>query len=301
MLFSPQSRGDGGQPARPDARRHAFPTSTASRRRAGRSTDVDVPDDASPLVTGLPVEPVVASVHGGNYQQCWGQPWTDTTTLIPQLGPWECAAAPWFMNSSQLDKVLGRVGTEVVEAHRHQAARAHHGDADRRRRRCPTIHERRRLDLVPRLRDRQAGARAHVVLPELEGARRVGPVPRRAELHGRRADEPRREAHLRADRGRLARPDRDARSGLVGLGGLFAWKGFDRYRATGDPDDEGDGDGDGDGSGGGDGRSATPAPEPGEMLGQARMAPTRRRGSGPGRAARGRRNSASGRARPPLP
>ena len=45
------------------------------------------------------------SVHGGNYQQCWGQPWTDTATPIPKLGPWECAAAPWFMNAAQLDKV----------------------------------------------------------------------------------------------------------------------------------------------------------------------------------------------------
>ena len=63
------------------------------------------PGDESPLVTGLSTEPVVASVHGGNYQQCWGQTWNDTSTPIPELSPWECAAAPWFMNAAELDKV----------------------------------------------------------------------------------------------------------------------------------------------------------------------------------------------------
>jgi hypothetical protein len=56
------------------------------------------------LVTGLSSEPIVASVHAGNYRQCWGQPWTEATQM-PKLGPWECAAAPWFMNAAQLDKV----------------------------------------------------------------------------------------------------------------------------------------------------------------------------------------------------
>ena len=78
------------------------------------------------------------SVHAGNYQQCWGQPWTDTTTPMPKLGPWECAAAPWFMNAAAARQGVGRVRTEVVEAHRHQAARGHDGDADRRRRRSRT-------------------------------------------------------------------------------------------------------------------------------------------------------------------
>jgi hypothetical protein len=63
------------------------------------------PGDESPLVTGLSAEPIVASVHAGNYQQCWGQAWTDTSTPIPELSAWECAAAPWFMNAAELDKV----------------------------------------------------------------------------------------------------------------------------------------------------------------------------------------------------
>jgi hypothetical protein len=65
---------------------------------------VKYPNDENPLVTGLSSEPVVATVHGGTYKQCWNRPWTDSSPM-PQLGPWECAAAPWFLNDSQLDKV----------------------------------------------------------------------------------------------------------------------------------------------------------------------------------------------------
>jgi hypothetical protein len=68
------------------------------------------PGNESPLVTGLNVEPVVAKVHAGNYQQCWGQPWTDTSTQTPKLEAWECAAAPWFMNAAELDKVWTATG-----------------------------------------------------------------------------------------------------------------------------------------------------------------------------------------------
>ena len=47
--------------------------------------------------------------------------------------------------------------------------------------------------------------------------------------------------------------------GLGGLGGLFAWKGFERYRATGEPDGPEDRDGGGDG-GGGDGDTGGDGP-----------------------------------------
>ena len=57
-----------------------------------------------PLVTGLSVEPLVVKTHAGDYQQCWGQPWTQGGPQ-PQFDTWECAAAPWFMNAKQLDKV----------------------------------------------------------------------------------------------------------------------------------------------------------------------------------------------------
>ena len=163
---------------------------------------------ALPLVSGLSAEPIVAKVHAGNYQQCWGQPWNDTSPM-PQLGPWECAAAPWFMNAAQLDKVWVASGPK---SWKHIDIK----DLDRTTETpiMPTevtnIHEDVEHDLVPRLGDRQAGARAHVVLPELEGARRDRSVPRRAEPDGRRADESRREAHLRPHRRRLARPVRHA-------------------------------------------------------------------------------------------
>jgi len=57
-----------------------------------------------PLVQGLSVEPVVAKTHAGNYQQCWGQKWGQTSPM-PHLGAWECSAAPWFTKRAQLDKV----------------------------------------------------------------------------------------------------------------------------------------------------------------------------------------------------
>jgi hypothetical protein len=60
--------------------------------------------DALPLVSGLSVEPLVAKTHAGNYQQCWGEKWNQASPM-PQLGAWECSAAPWFTKRAQLDKV----------------------------------------------------------------------------------------------------------------------------------------------------------------------------------------------------
>jgi hypothetical protein len=65
---------------------------------------VKYPNDENPLVTGLSHQPVVAKVHGGNYEQCWNRQWVDSSPM-PELGPWECAAAPWFLDEAQLDKV----------------------------------------------------------------------------------------------------------------------------------------------------------------------------------------------------
>jgi hypothetical protein len=65
---------------------------------------VQYPTGQNPLVTGLSYEPVVAKVHGGTYNQCWNRQWTDPSPM-PELGPWECAAAPWFLDDAQLDKV----------------------------------------------------------------------------------------------------------------------------------------------------------------------------------------------------
>jgi hypothetical protein len=52
----------------------------------------------------LSVEPVVAKTHAGNYQQCWGEPWSQSSAS-PHLGAWECSAAPWFTKRAELDKV----------------------------------------------------------------------------------------------------------------------------------------------------------------------------------------------------
>jgi hypothetical protein len=65
---------------------------------------VKYPGNENPLVTGLSEQPVVATVHAGTYNQCWNQQWTDPSPM-PELGPWECAAAPWWLDAPQLDKV----------------------------------------------------------------------------------------------------------------------------------------------------------------------------------------------------
>jgi hypothetical protein len=104
MLFTPQTQAMAA--VQPDLHLVAtVPDLDGQPPNGWKIYQVLYPGNESPLVTGLTKEPVVASVHAGNYQQCWGQPWTDTSTPIPKLGAWECAAAPWFMNPAELDKV----------------------------------------------------------------------------------------------------------------------------------------------------------------------------------------------------
>lgn len=67
--------------------------------------------DSLPLVTGLSVEPVVAKTRAGNYQQCWGEKWLQASP-IPNLGAWECSAAPWFTKRELLDKTWVASGPE---------------------------------------------------------------------------------------------------------------------------------------------------------------------------------------------
>jgi hypothetical protein len=58
----------------------------------------------SDLVEGMSVEPVVATnMHAGKYSKCWGVAYDDTSSSEPELGPWECAAAPWWVNPNELN------------------------------------------------------------------------------------------------------------------------------------------------------------------------------------------------------
>jgi hypothetical protein len=59
----------------------------------------------SDLVTGMEQEPVVlTNLDKTKYSDCWGQPWTDTSSSEAELNKWECAVAPWW-NSRQLQKI----------------------------------------------------------------------------------------------------------------------------------------------------------------------------------------------------
>ena len=197
-------------PARPVARRDR---SRPRRPAAERLEDLPasrIPTTSRRWSPGCRSSPSSRACTRGNYQQCWGQPWTDTSTPIPKLGPWECAAAPWFMNASRARQGVGRVRAEVVEAHRHQAARARPTETSIVPTQVSDIHE--DVDSIS-FHVSEIGKPVLVrtsYFPNWKAQRRDRPVPRRAEPHGGRADEPRREAHLRPDHGRLARPHRHA-------------------------------------------------------------------------------------------
>ena len=47
-----------------------------------------------PLVQGLDYEPVVVQPHAGTTSSCFGQPPPNNGTRDPELGAWECTAAP---------------------------------------------------------------------------------------------------------------------------------------------------------------------------------------------------------------
>ena len=68
----------------------------------------------SEFVQGMDTIPVVANpLHGGSYTDCWGQQWPDPHNPAnpePQLGPWECTVAPWWINANDLDIAFAQDG-----------------------------------------------------------------------------------------------------------------------------------------------------------------------------------------------
>ncbi|MGO9875474.1 MAG: hypothetical protein ACLPVY_16930 [Acidimicrobiia bacterium] len=271
MLFSPQSEAMAA--AQPDLTLVAtVPDLDGQPPKGWKIYHVDEPDNSSPLVTGLSVEPVVASVHAGNYQQCWGQPWTDTTTQIPELDAWECAAAPWWMDASELDKVwvasgpaswkhidikqLGQttetpiVPTQVTQITEDVSSISFHVSQIGK----PVLV---RTSYFPNWKVSgasgvyRAAPNFMVVVPTSHNVTLTyGLTP--VDWLGRIGTV----------------------FGLAGLVGLFAWKGFAPYTAMGDgadpnPDDEGDEGGES-GEGGGDGSpDSAPAPTSGSEAVQA--------------------------------
>jgi hypothetical protein len=63
------------------------------------------------LAEALEYEPVVVSARGGTSSQCFGTPEPDDARHDPELAPWECAAAPWWMNG-ELDRPFAASGPE---------------------------------------------------------------------------------------------------------------------------------------------------------------------------------------------
>jgi hypothetical protein len=64
------------------------------------------------LVAPLDNEPVVATVHGGDKAECFGTEPREAPYYDPELAPWECAAGPWWMNSSLLPQTFAADGPD---------------------------------------------------------------------------------------------------------------------------------------------------------------------------------------------
>jgi hypothetical protein len=63
------------------------------------------------LAQPLKYEPVVVSVKGGPSSRCFGTATPASGAHDPELAPWECAAAPWWMNGN-LDRPFAGNGPE---------------------------------------------------------------------------------------------------------------------------------------------------------------------------------------------
>ncbi|MCZ7534774.1 MAG: hypothetical protein M5T61_01755 [Acidimicrobiia bacterium] len=62
------------------------------------------------LVEGLEVEPIVVSPVAGTTSECFDQPPPAAGQNDPHLADWECAAAPWWMDESLLDRPFAAGG-----------------------------------------------------------------------------------------------------------------------------------------------------------------------------------------------
>jgi hypothetical protein len=69
----------------------------------------------SNLVQGMDQVPVVAKLHGGKYSQCWNRPNPDPTSAEPELDPWECTVAPWWVDRDTLDLSFAQSGPKDWE------------------------------------------------------------------------------------------------------------------------------------------------------------------------------------------
>jgi hypothetical protein len=69
----------------------------------------------APLVEGLANEPVVVKPSAGTTSSCFGTAKPVPPQRDPELAPWECAAAPWWINSEQLGTVFADDGPDSWE------------------------------------------------------------------------------------------------------------------------------------------------------------------------------------------
>lgn len=82
----------------------------------------------SPVVEPLATSPVVVPVSGGTTSECFGREKPAPGAIDPELPAWECAAAPWWMDATRVDRpfttegpaewpraTLDRLGTTPAE------------------------------------------------------------------------------------------------------------------------------------------------------------------------------------------
>jgi hypothetical protein len=74
----------------------------------------------APLVEGLAHEPVVVDIEGGTTSECFESA-PPSATRDPELGAWECAAAPWWRDADALDHPFAADGPPQWERVDHDA------------------------------------------------------------------------------------------------------------------------------------------------------------------------------------
>ena len=161
----------------------------------------------SEVVQPLTVQPVVVDQRDGDQRErnlelgtSWFQHRDEWAAMPADDGPADWQRIHVDVDESRLvpdpdaaePDTRGKQVDIVVPAGGDRARHAAAGHGERRR-------DRRAGPLVPRRPGRRPGPRQGLLLPELDGARRRGSVPRRAEPDGRRADGEGRVADVRAE------------------------------------------------------------------------------------------------------
>ena len=168
LLHGPVGRGEAPRPTATTvcASSPASPTSTHKKPSGWKIYEVK----GWNLAEALQYEPVVVDAKGGTSSKCFGTAAPASTQHDPELAPWECAAAPWWMNGEQ-DRPFAADGPSNWARAPSVAAAEEITPRPLPNVTVGPVEERVDSDVVPRLACRRPRRGEDVVLPELERAR----------------------------------------------------------------------------------------------------------------------------------